>query len=144
MCRPRNQFQLEIISRMSALGQKQTSAYVPGTSALPHIAPLYFPQGAYGTQQYEIRADWDKRGNISQVSDLNFGDYVRLVEEPERWQQLNIEIDRATFCKELDLVRRIRNDIMHFDPDPLPPEDLTRLRKFAQFLKTLNFIGVPS
>ena len=49
-----------------------------------------------------------------------------------------------TFVRELDLVRKIRNDIMHFDPDPIPDADMERLRDFANFLKRLHQIGVPS
>jgi len=35
-------------------------------------------------------------------------------------------------------VRSIRNDVMHFDPDPVAPEDLGILRKFARFLGDLE------
>jgi hypothetical protein len=42
----------------------------------------------------------------------------------------------------LDQVRDIRNDVMHFDPDGIPPDDLERLREFARFLQRLQSIGV--
>jgi hypothetical protein len=38
--------------------------------------------------------------------------------------------------------RGIRNDVMHFDPDPLPDSDLDALRHFAQFLQRLQTLGV--
>jgi hypothetical protein len=78
------------------------------------------------------------------VSDLTIGEYIRLLENGDRWEKLGLSIDRVTFCRELDLVRNIRNDIMHFDPDPIPAADLERLRDFAGFLKRLHQIGVPS
>ena len=59
-----------------------------------------------------------------------------------RWKKINIQIDRATFCKALDQVRRIRNDVMHFDPDGIPPADLERLRDFAGFMQKLQTMGV--
>jgi hypothetical protein len=79
---------------------------------------------------------------INGVEDLTFGEYVRLLEDPERWKKLGLEIDRVTFCKTLDRVREIRNDVMHFDPDGIPPPDLDRLREFAGFLQKLQAIGV--
>jgi hypothetical protein len=47
-------------------------------------------------------------------------------------------IDRKTFTDELKRVGRIRNDVMHFDPDGVAPEDLAILRKFARFLGDLE------
>jgi hypothetical protein len=43
-------------------------------------------------------------------------------------------MDRKTFISKLDKVRVVRNDVMHFEPDPLDPEDLQLLRDFAHFL----------
>jgi len=40
--------------------------------------------------------------------------------------------------EELKRIGRIRNDVMHFDPDGPSPEDLTTLRKFARFLNDLE------
>jgi CBS domain-containing protein len=68
----------------------------------------------------------DGERKVSDVSDLTFGEYIRLLENGDRWNKLAISIDRATFCKQLDGVRRIRNDVMHFDPDGIPQSDLDR------------------
>jgi hypothetical protein len=38
----------------------------------------------------------------------------------------------------LEKVRQIRNDVMHFDPDGIPDEDLDVLRQFSRFLQTLQ------
>jgi hypothetical protein len=59
----------------------------------------------------------------------------------DRWQKLKLPIDRAVFCSELDEVRKIRNDVMHFDPVGIHEEDLQRLRFFSQFLRRLHQIG---
>ncbi len=83
----------------------------------------------------------DGERQVSDVSDLTFGEYIRLLENGNRWNKLAISIDRATFCKQLDDVRRIRNDVMHFDPDGIPQSDLDRLRDFARFLQRLQSIG---
>lgn len=67
---------------------------------------------------------------------------IRLIEKVENWMKLKIEIDRVTFVAQLNRVREIRNDVMHFDPDGLDDGDLTFLREFAQFLKRLRDVGV--
>jgi len=53
--------------------------------------------------------------------------------------QLQTLVNRAlkTFVKELKRIGRIRNDIMHFDPDGPSPDHLKTLRKFVKFLADL-------
>jgi len=84
----------------------------------------------------------DTQRAVSQVSDLTFGEYIRLIENPDRWKKLVLPIDRKIFIKQLDRVREIRNDVMHFDPDPMPPDDLDFLRDLVQFFQRLQGIGV--
>ena len=79
--------------------------------------------------------------DIQGVDDLNFGEYIRLLENPDRWKQFSIQVDRVTFCKDLDRVRQIRNDVMHFDPDGVPSDDLDTLRYFTNFLKQIQAIS---
>ncbi len=84
----------------------------------------------------------DTNRQVDRVSDLTFGKYIKLLENPGRWARLEIEIDRAVFCNQLDRVRHIRNDVMHFDPDGIPDEDLDQLRHFSKFLFKLQTIGI--
>lgn len=84
----------------------------------------------------------DKERQIESVADLTFGEYIRLLENGDRWTKLKLKVDRKAFITQLDRVREIRNDVMHFDPDPLPDADLDALRRFAQFLQRLQTIGV--
>jgi hypothetical protein len=67
---------------------------------------------------------------------------LRLLQEPSRWSKLVLAIDRVTFVKDLEAVRVIRNDVMHFDPDPLPEEALLVQRRVAKFLRSLQGLGV--
>ncbi len=83
----------------------------------------------------------DDTREVHSVADLTFGEYQRLLEEPDRWNRLNLQIDRAVFVRLLDRVREIRNDVTHFDPDGIPPDDLEVLRDFARFLRSLQAIG---
>lgn len=71
------------------------------------------------------------------ISDLSFGGYVRLVQRPQVWQRLALNIDQASLTKQLEDVRQIRNDVMHFDPDPLTPKQLDVLKNAAKFMQQL-------
>jgi hypothetical protein len=75
---------------------------------------------------------------IEAVDDLTFGEYLRLVENPDRWEKLDLQIDRVLFIKEVDEVRRIRNDVMHFDPEGIESSDVNILRYFMAFLRRLQ------
>jgi len=88
----------------------------------------------------KVPSDTDRE--IENVANLTFGGYVRILQEPARWRKLGLAIDRAIFIKDLDRVREIRNDVMHFDPDPLPDSDLAALRRFVKFLQALQSLGI--
>lgn len=75
---------------------------------------------------------------IEAISDLTFGQYVRLMESPDHWDTLKLNIDRSTFVKRLDQVRQIRNEVMHFHPDGIGNEDLSLLRETSSFFDTLS------
>lgn len=81
-------------------------------------------------------ADADRE--VDGVADLTFGEYIRLLENEQRWNKLGLNLDRKTFVADLDDVREIRNDVMHFDPDGISEEALETLRSFAKFLERLG------
>ena len=71
---------------------------------------------------------------MESVYDLGFGEYVRLLENPDKWKKLKASLDRQVFIKSLNQVRLVRNDVMHFDPDGITDEQLGKLRQFSSFL----------
>jgi predicted transcriptional regulator len=75
---------------------------------------------------------------IKNLSDLTFGHYVKILEDPKKFAKLNLNIDRALVTKQLEDVRKIRNDVMHFDPDGITVENLALLRQTVLFLHTLT------
>ena len=81
------------------------------------------------------------QGNINGLADLTLGGYCRILQNPEHWGRLNLNIDRKEFVKHLESVRKIRNDIMHFNPDGLSDEDINTLKASARFLANLVSIG---
>lgn len=89
----------------------------------------------------EAKAPGDDERSVGSVSDLTFGEYVHLLESENGWKKLDLEIDRTVFITGLEKIRKIRNDVMHFDPDGIEPSDLLALREFAKFLKVLRDLG---
>jgi len=86
----------------------------------------------------EARDPLDAGRPINDVSDLNFGGYVHLLQKPEAWDKLQIKLDRATFINYLERVRLIRNNTMHFDPDGIEDSELQELREFSNLLKQIK------
>ncbi|WP_112468601.1 CBS domain-containing protein [Streptomyces triticisoli] len=82
-----------------------------------------------------------------QVSDLMFGDYLRLLDSSQTKQTLAKQADlnwealkwpnmpREQFIGRLKRVKDIRNRIAHFDEKPLPQEMLDELTTFAKVLR---------
>ena len=83
----------------------------------------------------------ENQRTIEGLADLTLGGYCQLLGKEEHWGRLNLNIDRKEFVKHLDSVRKIRNDIMHFDPDGLVDEDINTLKASARFLANLVSIG---
>jgi predicted transcriptional regulator len=85
-----------------------------------------------------VRASEDTSRVVHSVADLTLGECVRLLENPKNWERLELAIDRATFIKDLDGIREIRNDVMHFDPEGIDDDGMRSLREFAEFLERLQ------
>jgi len=79
---------------------------------------------------------------IDSAHDMTFGEYIRLLENPAHWQKLGEHLDRSVFIDSLRAIKEIRNDVMHFDPDGIPLDDLNALRAFSRFMHRLRDIGV--
>lgn len=71
------------------------------------------------------------------ISDLSFGGYIRLLQRAEVWVKLSLNIDQASLTAQLEEVRQIRNDVMHFDPDPMTAKQLDVLKNATKFMQQL-------
>ncbi|SMF55613.1 CBS domain-containing protein [Azospirillum oryzae] len=85
--------------------------------------------------------DPDRKAKVTKASDLTFGEYLRLLQREENWRKLPFFACGSTFCKELDEVRELRNDIMHFHPDELEEGDFEQLRRFSRLLERLETLS---
>lgn len=98
-------------------------------------------EGKYSKQELQsVRDPGDTGRQIEDVADLTLGECIRLIENPDRWGKLGLNLSRNLVVNQLHEVRRIRNEVMHFDPDPLDVNDISTLRKFAHFLRRLDSI----
>ena len=79
----------------------------------------------------------DTDRNVEGVSDLTFGEYIRLLQPEERWNKLGVHLDRKVFLERLERIRVIRNNVMHFDPDALDSEDVIFLDESARFIRVI-------
>ena len=79
---------------------------------------------------------------VSGPEDLTLGGYCQLLGREELWNRLNLKLDRKEFVKQLHWVREKRNDVTHFDPDGLEPEDVRKLENLAMFFRDLRRMGV--
>jgi hypothetical protein len=89
----------------------------------------------------ELQAACDPAGGAREVRsahDLTFGEYVHLLESPERWDRLGWALDRTVFVDALHKVRRTRNEVMHFSPDPLDQAQMTEMENFVKWLRRLD------
>lgn len=99
-------------------------------------------QDKYTRDELKAACDTSEQDReIQSVSDLTLGEYLRLVENPDNWRKLDLSVDRELFVRKLDEIRRIRNDVMHFDPDGIADEDIARLRDFVRLMQSLARAG---
>jgi hypothetical protein len=50
---------------------------------------------------------------------------------------LQLKIDAGVLTALLEEVRLIRNDVMHFDPDPMTADELSTLNRAVRFMQEL-------
>lgn len=93
----------------------------------------------FSTEELILQQGYGKKPKeIKSLSDLTFGHYIKIIENPEKFDKLRINIERTLLVNQLDEVRKIRNDVMHFDPDGITNESLDLLRQTVSFLRTLT------
>jgi CBS domain-containing protein len=81
--------------------------------------------------------DEKRKQRVRQVSDLAFGEYIRLIEVPGNWCQLGLQLDQRVIVERLSKIRNIRNDVMHFHPDGISDADVITLRETVHFMQQL-------
>jgi CBS domain-containing protein len=89
----------------------------------------------------EAKDPGDPCREIEGVADLTLGEYCRLLSNEKSWKRLRLSVDRCHFSAQLNRVREIRNDVMHFDPQGADPNTVLELQRFVGFLRELGRLG---
>lgn len=100
-----------------------------------------------GFTQEELKAacdpnDTTRQSSAKSADDLTFGEYLRLLENGSNWSKLSVATDHKVFRQGLAEIHRIRNTVMHFDPEGVGDDDLRRLKTFSQYLEMLERLKV--
>jgi len=75
---------------------------------------------------------------IETTRDLTFGEYIAILENKDLWSPDNINLDRKTFIEKLDVIRKIRNDLMHFKITQLSDDSMKELKDVSKFFRMLE------
>jgi CBS domain-containing protein len=94
-------------------------------------------------QEVTSLCDREGRRDITSFDDLEMGDYQSVLGNPDRWVQLGWPLDRTTFIRRLDELRVARNNVMHFNPEPLPPNTVEKLRNMLSLLRDFGGPAAP-
>ena len=84
-----------------------------------------------------IESDPDRMARTEGPDDLTLGELIVAFEQEDLWAKVGLNFDKATLTKVLHGVREIRNKVMHFSPDGLPPEDVSKLKDTRELLEKL-------
>lgn len=77
--------------------------------------------------------------HVGASGEYTFGNYVAVLNVDSLWGKLDWHgLDRCELHATMDRVRRIRNQLMHFSPDPITPEEVHLLEKVARALRLVT------
>ncbi|MFG1860806.1 CBS domain-containing protein [Microbispora bryophytorum] len=75
---------------------------------------------------------------VNSADDLMLGAYKYLLAPPSHWERLDWPLDHALFLEILEVVKDVRNELMHFAPDPLDGETLRSVEGFIEMLRIVD------
>ena len=91
------------------------------------------------SRRLDVRVALERSGSVfpersPNAEDLTMGNLQRILEHSDNWDMVGIAYDRESFCAELNVVRGIRNAVMHFREPPVG-DPFERLKKFASVVQ---------
>ncbi|QVI24291.1 hypothetical protein KHQ06_16880 [Nocardia tengchongensis] len=90
----------------------------------------------FGIEELRPALPGNMRRRVNGPVDLTFGSYKHIFADPDRWAKLGWNLDQGQFLDLLETVRKIRNELMHFAPDPLSDEKFAAVNGLLQLLRT--------
>jgi predicted transcriptional regulator len=61
--------------------------------------------------------------------------YQQVLDNPDCWKQLCWAVDRRMFVERLGKIRKLRNVVMHFNPEPIAPAQVEQLKIFLDLIR---------
>lgn len=107
--------------------ETDSSAGAVSGGSVPDPAPRIGMLKAANTPPLSVTRDTEITDAIAKM----------LLNKPANWDRLGYDLSRAECTKRLREVGRIRNDVMHFHPDGISPDDMDLLRDTRKFLQML-------
>ena len=95
-------------------------------------------RGKVEAQDFDLLARSNSNHRGQQIASLTLGEQINLLEHPQVWSKLRLGIDAKAFIALLHKVRLIRNDVMHFDQDPMTSEELGTLKRAVRMMQELH------
>ena len=75
---------------------------------------------------------------VRSFDQLTMGDYRSVLSNPAMWDRLAWPLERKTVIARLEEVSAIRNNVMHFNPDPIPPRATAQIRNLTTVIQKFS------
>ena len=85
-----------------------------------------------------IKAAGRNPNKVESAADLTLGNYERLLAKDDNFSRLGWPLDETLFIARLSAVRKTRNELMHFSPDPLADAQLAEIEGFLNILRHVD------
>ncbi|TDC54757.1 CBS domain-containing protein [Micromonospora sp. KC207] len=74
--------------------------------------------------------------SFKSLDTMTMAQYQAVLNNVACWEQLGWRLDRGLFIERLDEIRKVRNNVMHFNPDPVRPSEVAKLRNFLRLIRS--------
>jgi restriction system protein len=92
----------------------------------------------FTTEDFRAAVPSSQRSRTHSAADLSLGNYIYLMRPEENWAKLQWNVDREFFADRLAEVVKVRNELMHFTPDPLSAEQYAAVGGLLEMLRTVD------
>ncbi len=89
----------------------------------------------------ELESEKDQRDSsrtVGSASDMTLGEQKRLLERPANYERLDTWVPRSVFVDQMTNFVRVRNEVMHFSPDPQDDDDLQAILSFQRLVEEIQ------
>ena len=92
----------------------------------------------FSTDELRAMVPGYQRSRVQSADNLTFGNYAHLMRPKENWAKLGWNIDHEYFIERLTEVKDVRNELMHFAPDPPTARQYGAVEGLLEILRTVD------